>query len=154
MIKLLKLFDILMLRMSKRSKDQKLILNKGWLTHFKASQLNRFCDHVRLCMLCTELVSKEKALCLVNVEALLTCSRLVVSPTPCGLLLPLDSPKMTLFRFVFLFGTLCSSSNISKGTDLQLKKNQKGVKLFMKIIRGTRFTLWPETNEQEKVPNI
>lgn len=124
LIKLLKLFDILMLRISKRSKDQKLILNKGWFMHFKASQLNMFCDHVRLCMLCTEMVSKEKSLCLVNVEALLTWSFLIVSPTPCGLLLPLDSPKMTLFRFVFLFGAFIFSSNISKGTDLQLKKSE------------------------------
>lgn len=38
-IKLLKHFDILKLRIHKRSKDQKLILNKGWLMHLKAGQL-------------------------------------------------------------------------------------------------------------------
>ena len=100
-------------------------------------------------MLCIEMVSKEKPLCLVNVEALLTCSLLIFSPTPCGLLLPLDSPKMTLFRFVFLFGTFFLSPTYLKGTDLQLKKNQKGVKLFIKIIiRGTRYTFWPETKKK------
>lgn len=38
-MKLLKHFDILKLRIHKRSKDQKLILNKGWLMHLKAGQL-------------------------------------------------------------------------------------------------------------------
>lgn len=36
--KLLKLFDILKLRIYKRLKDQKLIRNKGWFMHFKAGQ--------------------------------------------------------------------------------------------------------------------
>ena len=77
-------------------------------------------------MLCIEMVSKEKPLCLVNVEALLTCSLLIFSPTPCGLLLPLDSPKMTLFRFVFLFGTFFSFSHISKRDRFPIKKKSEG----------------------------
>ena len=36
--KLLKPFDILKLRIHKRSKDQKLIPHKGWFMHFKAGQ--------------------------------------------------------------------------------------------------------------------
>lgn len=74
--------------------------------YFKVSQLEHVlwpCEAVHAVQF--EMVSKGTFVFGVNVEALLTCSFLIVSPTPLWPPQPpLDSPKMTLFRFVFLFG--------------------------------------------------
>lgn len=106
LIKLSKPFDILMLRIHKRSKDQKLILNKGWFMHFKVGQPYITCA-VMLLVLCNAMAWKERPLCSVDSEPFVTCQLFLFSPNPCVFILPLDSPKWHFkMRFVFVFVSL------------------------------------------------
>ena len=67
----------------------------------------------------------------------------------CEVLIPTNPQGHCYVYLSFYLVLFFLSPTYLKGTDFQLKKNQKGVKLFIKIIiRGTRYTFWPETKKK------